>query len=243
MTDISLSPFELYRHADVIVKSVIIIMVFSSFMTWFIWVGKMIEVYLEKKSLKKFNEYIREAILLKDVRITGAGYCFKAISVAKHELGIAETITPGARNHESIKERAMSKLMQMELLQIRKISGMTSILATTSAVSPFIGLFGTVWGIMHSFVSIAQTQTTNLSVVAPGIAEALFATALGLLVAVPAVILYNILGRMINGYRIILNNVAATVMCLLSQQLDVMAYEPHASGGNNNGLLHPEASV
>ena len=243
MMNVSLSPFELYRHADVIVKSVIVIMVFSSFMIWCIWIGKTIEVFIGKKNLKKIDKYIGEAVLLKDVKIAGSGYFFKAVAVAQGELRLSEIITPGADNHESIKERVMSKLMQMELLQVRRISRLTSVLATTSAVAPFIGLFGTVWGIMHSFISIARMQTTNLSVVAPGIAEALFATALGLLVAIPAVILYNILGRMINGYRIILNNVAITVMCLLSQELDVKAHNIHASGGNSHGLFTPEANI
>ena len=243
MADISLSPLDLYQNADVVVKSVIIIMVLASFMVWFIWIGKTVEVFLESKRIKKNNVLMANAVLLNDAKIAGEGYCSQAVLLAKDELEISKTVTPGGDNHQSIKERAMSKIMYMEVLQVRKISRLTAILATTSAVAPFVGLFGTVWGIMHSFVSIAQSQTTSLSVVAPGIAEALFATALGLLVAVPAVILYNILGRMINGYKLILNNVAITVMSLLSRELDVIAHAPNVSGGIDNGLLNSESRI
>ncbi|STM47344.1 biopolymer transport protein [Escherichia coli] len=85
-------------------------------------------------------------------------------------------------------------------------------LATIGAISPFVGLFGTVWGIMNSFIGIAQTQTTNLAVVAPGIAEALLATAIGLVAAIPAVVIYNVFARQIGGFKAMLGDVAAQVL-------------------------------
>ena len=97
------------------------------------------------------------------------------------------------------------------------------ILATIGAISPFVGLFGTVWGIMNSFIGIAQTQTTNLAVVAPGIAEALLATAIGLFAAIPAVVIYNIFARMIGSYKASLGDVAAQVLLLQSRDLDLSA--------------------
>ena len=94
-------------------------------------------------------------------------------------------------------------------------------LATIGAISPFVGLFGTVWGIMNSFIGIAHSQTTNLAVVAPGIAEALLATAIGLIAAIPAVVIYNIFARMINNYRGQVGDVAAQSALLLGRDLDL----------------------
>jgi biopolymer transport protein ExbB len=96
----------------------------------------------------------------------------------------------------------------------------TGILATIGAIGPFVGLFGTVWGIMNSFIGISRAQTTNLAVVAPGIAEALLATALGLAAAIPAVVIFNVFSRSIAGYRGLLGDGAAEVMRLVSRDLD-----------------------
>ena len=93
-------------------------------------------------------------------------------------------------------------------------------LATIGATAPFVGLFGTVWGIMNSFIGISESQTTNLAVVAPGIAEALLATALGLVAAIPAVVIYNVFARSTAGYRALLADAAAGVERLVSRDLD-----------------------
>ena len=96
----------------------------------------------------------------------------------------------------------------------------TGVLATIGSTAPFVGLFGTVWGIMNSFIGISESQTTNLAVVAPGIAEALLATALGLVAAIPAVVIYNYFAREITGYRMRLNEAAAGIERLVSRDLD-----------------------
>jgi len=96
----------------------------------------------------------------------------------------------------------------------------TGVLATIGATAPFVGLFGTVWGIMNSFIGISKSQTTNLAVVAPGIAEALLATALGLAAAIPAVVIYNVFARSIAGYRAQLGDASAEVLRLVSRDLD-----------------------
>jgi len=96
----------------------------------------------------------------------------------------------------------------------------TGILATVGSIAPFVGLFGTVWGIMNSFIGISQSQTTNLAIVAPGIAEALLATALGLVAAIPAVMIYNAFTRSIAGYRLMLADTSAAVERLISRDLD-----------------------
>ena len=94
------------------------------------------------------------------------------------------------------------------------------LLASIGAVAPFVGLFGTVWGIMNSFIGIAVSQSTNLVTVAPGIAEALLATALGLVAAIPAVVIYNVLSRGINQYKAQLRAASAQVLLMLSRDLD-----------------------
>src|SRR5438128_10150351 len=96
----------------------------------------------------------------------------------------------------------------------------TGILATIGAIAPFVGLFGTVWGIMNSFIGISKSQTTNLAVAAPGIAEALLATAFGLAAAIPAVVIYNMFSRQIPGYRALLADASAEVLNLASRDLD-----------------------
>ena len=102
----------------------------------------------------------------------------------------------------------------------------TGVLATIGSTAPFVGLFGTVWGIMNAFIGISRSQTTNLAVVAPGIAEALLATAIGLVAAIPAVVIYNLFARWISGYRAMLGDGAAEIMRHLSRDLD-RAKRPH----------------
>ncbi len=104
----------------------------------------------------------------------------------------------------------------------------TGLLATIGSTAPFIGLFGTVWGIMNSFIGISKAQTTNLAVVAPGIAEALLATAIGLVAAIPAVIIYNVFARAISNYKASLSDASAEVMRHLSRDLDREASGPTA---------------
>jgi len=121
---------------------------------------------------------------------------------------------------DGIKERIASRLDRLEARFGRRISRATGVLATIGATAPFVGLFGTVWGIMNSFIGISKSHTTNLAVVAPGIAEALLATALGLAAAIPAVVIYNVFARSITGYRALLADATAEVLRLVSRDLD-----------------------
>jgi biopolymer transport protein ExbB len=127
---------------------------------------------------------------------------------------------------EGIKERLASRLERLEAAFGRRILRGTSVLATIGATAPFVGLFGTVWGIMNSFIGISKSHTTNLAVVAPGIAEALLATAFGLAAAIPAVVIYNVFARSIAGYRAELADAAAAVLRLVSLDLDRPAAAP-----------------
>jgi len=125
--------------------------------------------------------------------------------------------------HEGIKERLSWQLDRIEVAAGRHVARGMSILATIGAVAPFVGLFGTVWGIMNSFVGISRAHTTNLAVVAPGIAEALLATAFGLAAAIPAVVIYNSFTRSIGGYRALLADASIAVLRLVSRDLDRQA--------------------
>jgi biopolymer transport protein ExbB len=129
-------------------------------------------------------------------------------------------VSPGSTDREGIKERIASRLERIEASYGRRILRGTGVLATIGATAPFVGLFGTVWGIMNSFIGISKSHTTNLAVVAPGIAEALLATAFGLAAAIPAVVIYNVFARSIAGYRAGLGDAAAEVLRLVSRDLD-----------------------
>jgi biopolymer transport protein ExbB len=111
-------------------------------------------------------------------------------------------------------------LQRIEAAAARSAGRGVGILAIVGSTAPFVGLFGTVWGIMHSFVSIAEAHTTSLSVVAPGIAEALLATALGLVAAIPASVMFNVFARSVTDYRATLADCSTMIMCLLSRGLD-----------------------
>jgi len=129
-------------------------------------------------------------------------------------------LSPGSTNREGIKQRIVSRLERIEASYGRRILRGTGVLATIGATAPFVGLFGTVWGIMNSFIGISKSHTTNLAVVAPGIAEAVLATALGLAAAIPAVVIYNVFARSIAGYRATLGDAAAEVLRLVSRDLE-----------------------
>ena len=141
------------------------------------------------------------------------------VNEAQNEL----ELSAGSEDNEGIKERTGFRLERRVAAVGRHMGRGNGYLATIGAISPFIGLFGTVWGIMNSFIGIAQTQTTNLAVVAPGIAEALLATAIGLVAAIPAVVIYNIFARMIGSYKATLGDVAAQVLLLQRRDLDLNA--------------------
>jgi biopolymer transport protein ExbB len=125
-----------------------------------------------------------------------------------------------ASDKGAIKDRVATRLARAEVAAAREMNKGTGLLATIGTTAPFVGLFGTVWGIMNSFIGISKAQTTNLAVVAPGIAEALLATAIGLFAAIPAVIIYNQFARSIAGYRALVGDASAEVLRLVSRDLD-----------------------
>jgi biopolymer transport protein ExbB len=218
----------MFVNADVVVKAVLIGLAFASLVTWTVWLAKTVEIIVAKRR-------VRAALnVLARVRSTAEGV--ERLAAAKGEVrqlldaAVAELkLSAGATERDGIKERVASRLERIEAAYARRILRGTGVLATIGATAPFVGLFGTVWGIMNSFIGISKSQTTNLAVVAPGIAEALLATAFGLAAAIPAVVIYNVFARSIAGYRALLGDAAAEVLRLVSRDLDRPVAVPAAS--------------
>lgn len=216
-----LSPMGMYLAADVVVKSVMITLAVASIVVWAVFVAKMITLALARIQLKRSYRALDTAGNLNAAQNRFAkrgGPVGAMIRAALRERKASGDAMPAG-----IKERTGSALSRIEAGASRRMSVGTSVLAITGSTAPFIGLFGTVWGIMNSFTSIAESNTTNLAVVAPGIAEALLATAIGLVAAIPAVIFYNLLARAIGGYRGMLSDASALVEQTLSRDLDLDA--------------------
>ncbi|MCD7110393.1 tonB-system energizer ExbB [Rhizobium sp. DKSPLA3] len=217
-----LSPVGMFLAADYVVKGVMIALALASVATWSILLFKVFELSAAKTRLRRALAHFTDSTGLRDASEGGAvrsGPAVAMLTAAGQELTKSEPVldlVPG----EGVKERVASRLQRIEAGAGKKIAAGTGVLATVGSISPFVGLFGTVWGIMNSFIGISQAQTTNLAIVAPGIAEALLATAIGLVAAIPAVVIYNYFARSIAGYRLILADTAAAVDRLVSRDLD-----------------------
>jgi biopolymer transport protein ExbB len=218
-----LSPWGMFMAADIVVKTVMIGLVFASVLTWTIWFAKAIELLTARRLMRAAIEALdgarswSEASAGAQARNDGVA---ALIGAADAELRLsADAMSP-----DGVKERIASRLERIEAAAGRQMIRGTGILATIGATAPFVGLFGTVWGIMNSFIGISKVQTTNLAVVAPGIAEALLATALGLVAAIPAVVMYNMFSRWIAGYRALHADAAADILRLISRDIDRGAF-------------------
>ena len=214
-----LSPWSMFWTADIVVQAVIVGLAFASVVTWSVWLAKSIELYLARRRLARDLVAISNERSLSDAfaRVgNNKGLLPAFIREALVELRLSSDIGDKA----GIKERVASRLARLEVAAGRDMNRGTGLLATIGATAPFVGLFGTVWGIMNSFVGISKAQTTNLAIVAPGIAEALLATAVGLFAAIPAVIIYNQFARSIGAYRIVSGDAAAELLRLVSRDLD-----------------------
>lgn len=214
-----LSPWAMFLAADIVVKGVMSALALASVIVWTIFVGKMIELRLAKRRTRRASILLSQQPSLSaagEQISKHSGIANSLVQSAKQEIALSEM----APEKEGIKERVQSRLSGLVGVSARSAAAGTGVLATIGATAPFVGLFGTVWGIMNSFIGISKAQTTNLAVVAPGIAEALLATAIGLVAAIPAVIFYNHLSRSIGSYRALVNDTAEEVMRLVSRDLD-----------------------
>jgi biopolymer transport protein ExbB len=218
----------MFMAADIVVKGVMVGLAFASLVTWTIWLAKSLEILGGKLGARRAARAIGNAATLTQAgrslgRNSGPGTLL--VRAAEEEAALSAE----ALDHVSgdgLKERVTSRLRRIEAAAARRMSRGTGVLATIGSTAPFVGLFGTVWGIMNAFIGISQAQTTNLAVVAPGIAEALLATAMGLVAAIPAVVIYNVFARSIAGYRQILADASAAVERLVSRDLDFRAVPP-----------------
>lgn len=220
--DQDLSVWGMYQNADNVVKTVMIGLVIASVITWALFFSKGLEILVARRRLKDEAKAIAEVKSLDEAVKIAEG--FKGNSITRMLLNEAVTeraLSANSTDLSGTKERTSFRLERAVAAISRYMGRGNGYLATIGAISPFVGLFGTVWGIMNSFIGIAHSQTTNLAVVAPGIAEALLATAIGLIAAIPAVVIYNIFARMINNYRGQVGDVAAQSALLLGRDLDL----------------------
>ncbi|MBR0971535.1 MULTISPECIES: tonB-system energizer ExbB [Bradyrhizobium] len=214
-----LSPWVMFQSADVIVKAVMIGLAFASLMTWTVLIAKSIELSVASTRLRSALKKIAEARSLAEAQMAlGAkeGILPSFLAAALREA----RMSAGLSSDAGIKERAASSFSEIVRAEARRIRVGMGVLATIGSTSPFVGLFGTVWGIMNSFIGISKSQTTNLAVVAPGIAEALLATAIGLVAAIPAVIIYNHFSRVTKSYLELVSRASGAAGRLLSRDLD-----------------------
>lgn len=218
-----LSPWGMFMAADIVVKLVMIGLAFASLLTWTIWFAKGVELTLARRRMRRAIAVLAKARSLADCLDrfkddpSSAGAMVRA---AEAEIRMsADALDPAG-----IKERVASRLERLEAAAGRAMIRGTGLLATIGATAPFVGLFGTVWGIMNSFIGISKSHTTNLAVVAPGIAEALLATALGLAAAIPAVVMYNMFSRWTATYRAMHADASAEILRLVGRDLDRGAY-------------------
>ncbi len=214
-----LSPWGMYKNADVVVKAVMIGLAIASIITWTIWIAKGLELLGAKRRLRGEIATLKKSATLRDASESSSKEGTLAHTLV-HDALEEMRLSANAREKEGIKERVSFRLERLVAASGRNMSNGTGVLATIGSTAPFVGLFGTVWGIMNSFIGIAKTQTTNLAVVAPGIAEALLATALGLVAAIPAVVIYNVFARSIAGYKAQVSDASAQVLLLVSRDLD-----------------------
>ncbi|WP_051988437.1 tonB-system energizer ExbB [Bosea sp. UNC402CLCol] len=217
-----LSPWGMFMAADIVVKAVMIGLAFASLVTWTIWLAKVMELAAAKTGALRSLRRIEAADSLGDAAETISGKDGKLRGAVGALLSAAleETRRSVDLGEDGIKERAAIALSRIEARAGRNMARGTGLLATIGSTAPFVGLFGTVWGIMNSFIGISQAKTTNLAVVAPGIAEALLATAIGLVAAIPAVIIYNVFARAITGYRATLSDASGEILRHLSRDLE-----------------------
>jgi biopolymer transport protein ExbB len=208
----------MFLSADIVVKGVIIGLVFASLVTWTVAIAKTIELSALRRRLRQALRKIGEARSLADAQLAlgKGGVLASLLNAAMREA----RLSAGISSDSGIKERAASCFGEITRAEARRVRLGMGVLATIGATAPFVGLFGTVWGIMNSFIGISKSQTTNLAVVAPGIAEALLATAIGLAAAIPAVIIYNHFSRVTKGYLELVHRASGVAARLLSRDLD-----------------------
>jgi len=220
-----LSPWSMFVSASLIVQAIMAGLVFASLVTWTIFIAKFIELFIAKRRLQGGVHSVAGARTLGEASSmlsSDRSVMRSFVAAAIEEI----RLSPGLDSDVGVKERVASSFSEIARSEARRVRFGMGMLATIGATAPFVGLFGTVWGIMNSFIGISKLQTTNLAVVAPGIAEALLATAIGLFAAIPAVMIYNHFSRVTRGYLDLVGRAGGSVMRQLSRHLDRMHATP-----------------
>jgi biopolymer transport protein ExbB len=209
-----LSPWGMFLAADPVVQSVMVGLALASVLVWTVFIAKSIELARADRNVKRALVDLAAGRGVAHIKLAGVA---QDLSQAAH-AEIAASLDEGLMRET--KDRVASALERIAAREARRMGAGLGLVATIAATAPFVGLFGTVWGIMNSFVGISAANTTNLAVVAPGIAEALLATACGLAAAIPAVVVYNHFSRAIGGYKICLLDLVASVQRAASRDLE-----------------------
>jgi len=211
----------MFVDADAVVKTAMICLALASLTTWTVWLAKGVEIVAAKRGAVGATQLIRETESLNDARrILEDRRVRRGAVLSLMQAAVSEADRSAGLSAEGANERLAIAFSRIEANAGRRMARGTGLLATIGATAPFVGLFGTVWGIMNSFVGISQAHTTNLAVVAPGIAQALLATAIGLVAAIPAVIIYNVFARSIAGYRALIADASAEILQRVSRDLE-----------------------
>lgn len=214
---VDITPVSMFLHASIVVQVVMVLLMLWSVITWAIMISKMSFFSGLNGTTNRFLNAFRSAGSLQDAA-KAASRNFKNNPLAKMLIAAADEVASGKKGGVSGRVAQRMAIVQAETGE--ELSSGMGIFATVGSIAAFVGLFGTVWGIMNSFIGIAQTQTTNLAVVAPGIAEALFATGIGLFAAVPAVIFYNMFARRIGAYQTRMDNFANEVSIRVAREFE-----------------------
>ncbi len=215
----AMTPWGMYQAADTVVKTVMLLLVLASLATWSVLAAKAWQFQREARCLRTARQALLDANALEDVghaEHLQSGLQHALLQAARQELQQSAELA----DRTGLNARVAARVQRIELEHAAQLRSGTGVLASIGALAPFVGLFGTVWGIMNSFIGIAQSNTTNLAVVAPGIAEALLATAMGLVAAIPAVLVYNHFTRVLAGLRRLSGDLGTAVQLLVSRDLD-----------------------
>ncbi len=206
----------MFIQADWIVKLVMIGLMIASLVTWTVFIGKVMELRKPAAAERAVHDGI---VALRSLGDAKASPAIAGSALVRETAEVLSLSADALHDADGVKDRVVSRFERYEAAEARRMTRSVNILATIGATAPFVGLFGTVWGIMNSFIGIAEKQTTNIAVVAPGIAEAPLATALGLVAAIPSVVIYNHFSRQIAADRALVSDTAAAILRLVSRDL------------------------
>lgn len=211
----------MYQNAHPVVKGVLVILVLCSVITWTIFVFKIVQFRRGIYQLNKEQQQLQQQSSLADLNNSASVFAKNSIILSLFSEVRDEMERSQQKCDEAFTDRVDYRLERQIQHWVYRIRYGIGVLATIGSVAPFIGLFGTVWGIMNSFIGIVNAKSTNLAVVAPGIAEALFATALGLVAAIPAVMMYNYFTRYVSYYGTLVGNLVAILRLMVKRDISL----------------------